>query len=74
VLRCSPSALKMQAACFSETSVSTYSTTRRQNPEDYSLNYRRFENLKSCILWALVCQSCLAVFTKAGIPCPIGPV
>jgi hypothetical protein len=50
MLCCSPSTLKMQAACFSKSSVSAYSTTLRQNPKDSSLNNRRFERLKLCFV------------------------
>jgi hypothetical protein len=35
------------AASTSETSVSVYQTTRRNNPEDSRLHTRRHENLKS---------------------------
>jgi hypothetical protein len=39
-------ALKVEAACTSETSIS-YITTRRHNPEDLDLNLHRREGLKS---------------------------
>jgi hypothetical protein len=40
-------ALMMEAASTSETSVSFYRTTRRNNPEDSNIHTRRRENLKS---------------------------
>jgi hypothetical protein len=40
-------ALMMQAASTSETSVSFYQITRRNNPEDSQLHTRRREDLKS---------------------------
>jgi hypothetical protein len=40
-------ALMMEAARTSVTSVNFYQTTRRYNPEDSHLHYRRRENLKS---------------------------
>jgi hypothetical protein len=40
--------LKTERACFSETSVSTYQSTRRHNPEQHRHPHRR-ENLKSHI-------------------------
>jgi hypothetical protein len=40
-------ALMMEAACTSEGSVNFFQTTRRNNPEDSHLHYRRRENLKS---------------------------
>jgi hypothetical protein len=43
----SMSALMMETACTSETSVNVYQTTRRYNPEDRHLHTRRRENLKS---------------------------
>jgi hypothetical protein len=40
-------ALMMEVASSSETSVNFYQTTRRYNPEDSHLHSRRRENLKS---------------------------
>jgi hypothetical protein len=39
--------VKTEAACSSETLVSTYNTIRFYNPEDRKLNSPRSENLKS---------------------------
>jgi hypothetical protein len=41
------SALKMEAICFSETSVHIQRTTRRYIPDDSTLHSHRCENLKS---------------------------
>jgi hypothetical protein len=41
------SALKMEAMCYSETSVVTQQTTRRHIPENGTLHNQRCENLKS---------------------------
>jgi hypothetical protein len=41
---------KMETVCFSETSVSTYKTARRHNPEEQHRHLHRRENLKSHIL------------------------
>jgi hypothetical protein len=48
----------MEAASTSETSVSFYQTTRRNNPEDSHLHTRRRENLKSHIM-TFFSKSCL---------------
>jgi hypothetical protein len=42
-----PTALMVEAASISETSVNFYQTTRRNNPEDSHRHTRRRENLKS---------------------------
>jgi hypothetical protein len=40
-------ALKMEIVCFSETLVSAYESTQRQNPEEQHRHPHRRENLKS---------------------------
>jgi hypothetical protein len=40
-------ALKMEAACYSKTSISDYKTTMCHNPEDHNMNIHRRENLKT---------------------------
>jgi hypothetical protein len=47
MLAASITALMMEAARTSETSVNVYQTTRRYNPEDSHLHTRLRENLKS---------------------------
>jgi hypothetical protein len=44
---CLQGAVVMEAASTSETSVTFYQITRRNNPEDSHLHTRRRENLKS---------------------------
>lgn len=46
-----PSPLKMKVTCFSETLLSTYETTRRQNPEQ--LPIRKPECLHGCLLFCV---------------------
>jgi hypothetical protein len=41
------SALKIEAACSSETLVTTYKTARCHNPEEHNLKFDRSENGKS---------------------------
>jgi hypothetical protein len=41
------STLKMEGACSSEISISSYKTTRFHNPEDHNLNNNRREILKT---------------------------
>ena len=43
------STLKMEAACFVESFVSTYKTTLCHTPNGYSLNYGCFENANTHI-------------------------
>jgi hypothetical protein len=61
MLCCSPSTLKMQAACFSEMSVSAYSITRRQNQRTvvWTIAASKARNRVFCEHWyaRLVLQS-----------------
>jgi hypothetical protein len=51
------SALIMKTVCFTETSVSTYKSTRRHNPEDQHRHFHCRENLKSHKLCSPICKA-----------------
>jgi hypothetical protein len=50
------STLKIKAMCSSEKSVETQRTTLRHIPEDDTLHYHSCENLKSYLLFFVVCE------------------
>jgi hypothetical protein len=67
--------LKMEVICSSETSVTTYMITLRQNLEDYNLHFHSHENLRSHLvdskliqpIWSIHCKPTQNKIAKTDI-------